>query len=747
MTPENQETVARAKMLDLYAWLGSWEKVAHWWLTGSNTEPNQWSASSTSYVNKVMGNLGLAPITSAPATSQPYQTGAGTPGATVTPTAGAGPLEVITGAKPPVAIMPGVLVPQQYTTQRVNFPANLDGAAFVKFYDGFVAAFKNGATTWTDWSSGQAVTYSIPADLVARATMMNSLDQLRIGYYQTRAAVYAGTPSEITASDQASKAIKDAADNAYTILATAMPGNQIVTLGGGQPIVDPIAQGLAVLEQTKAYVTQQQQLAAEAFARGDLTGAWAHTQLAQATVAATKVMMEGAYLPLADQAMQQILAGSGEAAPDQIAKAFGQLTDWSTALAPSLTKLDQTAGDIYKWAKLSNGQPAINPDGTISLHEGAALQLSPDGSVKPIELPSAGYAPDGSQIPAIPGMVRVRVNLGGSTPVQEVYAKWESGVVGYTDGGMPIYGKVVSGFLNDQHYTLVEDPFMPGHWSQGMLRIAAPAGFSAVPGTAAGDAVYQFKTGDGSMYRLAWDPKAGTYGLIKAGWLGGDPVQLTEADAQKVLQSAGLKIDLSLVPLEDRWKYDQVGGFIGFSKSDYQTYTTLPKSPLAPFTPPSQWTKPQLIGGTLIAPQYQGTAVGGNVFYIPKPPPPVPPPDSATRDTWYQDQIAKPAAVLVGGTLIQPVKPQLVGGTVIAPLPLVSQPAPAPTPTYVAPTPVQQAAIIGGTPPAPTPTTTTAPRTTSTIVGGTVITVPKVTQPAPAPTPPPPTRTTNITAI
>ena len=35
-TPANQERVAAAKFRALYNWLGSWRRVAYWWLTGSD---------------------------------------------------------------------------------------------------------------------------------------------------------------------------------------------------------------------------------------------------------------------------------------------------------------------------------------------------------------------------------------------------------------------------------------------------------------------------------------------------------------------------------------------------------------------------------------------------------------------------------------------------------------------------------------------------------------------------------------
>ena len=41
-TPANQEKVAAGKFRDLYQWLGSWRRVAYWWLTGSS-RPTGWS--------------------------------------------------------------------------------------------------------------------------------------------------------------------------------------------------------------------------------------------------------------------------------------------------------------------------------------------------------------------------------------------------------------------------------------------------------------------------------------------------------------------------------------------------------------------------------------------------------------------------------------------------------------------------------------------------------------------------------
>ena len=52
-TPTNQEIVAGAKFRALYAGLGSWRRVAYWWLTGSSRTYG-WSYYATRYVNRVM---------------------------------------------------------------------------------------------------------------------------------------------------------------------------------------------------------------------------------------------------------------------------------------------------------------------------------------------------------------------------------------------------------------------------------------------------------------------------------------------------------------------------------------------------------------------------------------------------------------------------------------------------------------------------------------------------------------------
>jgi hypothetical protein len=56
-TPRNQERVAKAKIASLYKWLGSWERVSYWWLTGSS-KTSAWSRPASQYVARVMAMFG-----------------------------------------------------------------------------------------------------------------------------------------------------------------------------------------------------------------------------------------------------------------------------------------------------------------------------------------------------------------------------------------------------------------------------------------------------------------------------------------------------------------------------------------------------------------------------------------------------------------------------------------------------------------------------------------------------------------
>jgi hypothetical protein len=66
-TPWNQERVAYGKMRDLYRWLGSWKRVAYWWLTGkTDRNERRWSAYARGYVRNIMRLRKRAPAEGAP---------------------------------------------------------------------------------------------------------------------------------------------------------------------------------------------------------------------------------------------------------------------------------------------------------------------------------------------------------------------------------------------------------------------------------------------------------------------------------------------------------------------------------------------------------------------------------------------------------------------------------------------------------------------------------------------------------
>jgi hypothetical protein len=67
-SPENQEKVARHRFIHLYAWLGSWPRVAYWWLTGRSGPPEGWSARARRYVDNVMSLAGGVGWQTSPAT-------------------------------------------------------------------------------------------------------------------------------------------------------------------------------------------------------------------------------------------------------------------------------------------------------------------------------------------------------------------------------------------------------------------------------------------------------------------------------------------------------------------------------------------------------------------------------------------------------------------------------------------------------------------------------------------------------
>lgn len=61
-TPRNQALVVRGKVAALHDWLGSWRRVAYWWLTGdTETNEKRWSGVASGYVDDVMALAKRAP--------------------------------------------------------------------------------------------------------------------------------------------------------------------------------------------------------------------------------------------------------------------------------------------------------------------------------------------------------------------------------------------------------------------------------------------------------------------------------------------------------------------------------------------------------------------------------------------------------------------------------------------------------------------------------------------------------------
>lgn len=164
-TPENQEAVARGRMIVLYRWLGSWPRVAYWWLTGSSAPIEQWTNYGRRYVDKVMalaGGLGWPP--SGASKSPAPQTGTGK--STTAPTAPRpAPLHLSEGAS---AISYsgswGVASHAGYTGGTVAWATEAGAAAQITFtgrtfsWVGPVGPTRGAAQVWVDGQRAANVT-------------------------------------------------------------------------------------------------------------------------------------------------------------------------------------------------------------------------------------------------------------------------------------------------------------------------------------------------------------------------------------------------------------------------------------------------------------------------------------------------------------------------------------------------------------------------------------------------------------
>jgi hypothetical protein len=171
-TPANQEKVARAKLTALYAWLGDWASVAHWWLTGDgDTNPSHWSDRSYRYVNKILGLMG-APLLparrSSPASSAP--------------------------ARPAVA---GRIFDE--SNLAIDFSGGWGNAEFARYNGGRVRyAIAPGATAWFTFT-GTAIAWIGPmgptrgqANIYMDGVLVATVD-VYAPHYRPRAEIYSQT--------------------------------------------------------------------------------------------------------------------------------------------------------------------------------------------------------------------------------------------------------------------------------------------------------------------------------------------------------------------------------------------------------------------------------------------------------------------------------------------------------------------------------------------------------------------------
>jgi hypothetical protein len=619
MTPANQDAVARGKMLEYYKRFGSWEKVALAWHSGPGAAAGQVAIgpNGRNYVSKFRSLAGSS-FTEAPSYGGGGLPGAGYGGgggggALYAPRLAAAPQPAAPGATPPGEPTPEKPLLQvtgyegaRITTRPVGFPVGLDVAAFENFYRGFRGAYLAGQSTWTDWSSGRPVSYAVPEDPSERIKMMGFLDGLRIDAAGVRMTQgYDSTEGQYAAQANYATAIQDAAQNSYSILTMrnrertgmgaykpqAAPDRLRRTPPARQPVrrmdEDPnaIANGLAVIDQTRLFLKNSQDRAQAAFERGDVDMAWNLLRIAREAIDANAAMVQ-AYTLQARQLAGAIQGASGELMPEKVEEAMTKLEAFPDELKADAEAMDQLSLEIQKVTKQgADGQPLRQPGygpgrGPLQIKDGYKKVLEPSGKVSWQYFAAQDYT-GGTLNRETPEFVNITVYTGGR--FQEVAVRWHPGVVGEV-GGQPIMGKVVSGQLPDgREYMLVENPFNLGHWSRAPLKISVPSGFTPVPGDPDPSVVaYQFTVDAGSLaganrygqrtetaglagtYQLQFDAKTGEYRLIKLGQGLFDAGTQTDLGsgregnlpAQLVLRAAGFGVDTSGMGGEDRFWSD-----------------------------------------------------------------------------------------------------------------------------------------------------------------------------------------------
>ena len=564
-TPDNQEKVARGKMTDLYNWLGSWSAVAYWWNNGGTkaqaTNPANWNTRATGYVNNVMGTLGQAPVKASVA--GPSHSTAPTTKPTTAPAAkpGYAGLSQATGVYQteldPNSVGASKPGPSVVSNKPTAFPANMDSRQFESFFSAYAAAFKSGAETFVDTSSGRPVAYFIGQDANDRIARMRTLDDLRINLYTEKANAYVGTPTEVTASNQRNNAYQDAAAHEYQILDTlirtrpAAAGSPTTTApdqGAPGSAANPIAAGIRMLDQISAGVDAEVKAATAAYKRGDVNAAYAHMQLARTLsigLGAGAAGKAGAYAAAANAAVSAIQARYGGITPDEalggkastLNKDLERLTNYQSEIdklfAPG-TEFDKLGAEMKPALKTdSRGNVVLDGQGQVQLGEGWARFADANSNVKIEHVPTSGIDPKtGNPVRVPDGMVKSTIRVGST--VEDVYAKWVVGTVGYIrntanpNQPIPIKGKLVTMLVNGQEQTFYENPLDPGHWSNSAIVFNAPGNMSLTPNPDGSvTPSFQGKSGTANgntTFSLQFDPKTGTYlvlGNAPKDWMGG----------------------------------------------------------------------------------------------------------------------------------------------------------------------------------------------------------------------------------
>lgn len=556
-TPENQEKLVKAKVADLYKWLGDWNAVAHWWLTGggdktAHTTPGSWSSSSTRYVNNVMAGMGKGPVSQSTLAQTAPKGQAGSGSTAPKGTAPRVSSSKTTAAKPVLAVtgyQGDYHTARTATTKAVALPSN-DSEGFAKFYAQYASAFKSGETEFTI----NGVSYWVGDDPKERTELMLDLDRLRVGMYDEKARAYAGKPAGVTASNQADKAREDAAGNALRALDTVSgprsafeiehdsdsrdaAGVRSTPVGGW---INPTAIGLEEIDRATKGIADHVSRFQSAYRNGDLSTAYAEYQMAATLAARSQTTIEQMDV-LGRMGTASIEKGFGvgrtEALGADNATMFDK--DQSTVangIAALNEALDVGAEDLAEFQKIVEKDSKGNiryVDGEVFLDEkNYRYVLGPNGQVKPEPIKKTAYDDNGTPtIGKDDGMVRTQLNVPGGKPVV-AWAKYNVGQVGtFTDKAgnkIPIMGKTIQYVAADGTQQLwVEDPFKPGTWSYQPITYKTGGTLKAIPGPA-GSTVFQFQGGDGFTYTLSPDKATGTYvaqRVKKGGIAGGDIVE------------------------------------------------------------------------------------------------------------------------------------------------------------------------------------------------------------------------------